>query len=84
SDVRVRSRFTCADSLAELDAAIANGLRHMAGAVTTLDGPVRHLHGAARAPWAVRMADRVVARGEHVARLAPDGRIADVVTFPAE
>lgn len=81
-DVRVRSAFACTDTVEELTAHIANGLRHMPGAMLGPDGPPRHVHGVARASWSVTGGNgQVMFRGENILRLSPRGRIAEVIGF---
>lgn len=81
-DVRARTAFACTDSLDELSAHIANGLRHMPGVTLRPDGLPKHIHGVVRAAWSVSGANNhVLFRGENVFRLSPRGRIAEVVGF---
>lgn len=84
-DVRVRTPFACADTREEFSGYIAAGLRHLDGAVSALAGPARLIHGFARVPWTVTAPDgSVLMRGENLLRFAPDGPIAEIVSFPAE
>jgi uncharacterized protein YndB with AHSA1/START domain len=87
-DVRVRGPFACSDTVEEFSKNIANGLRHLGGAVSELDGVavsgLKHVHGMARVPWRVRMADGgVMFRGENFVRVTARGRIAEIVSFHA-
>ncbi|PCC73745.1 Uncharacterized conserved protein YndB, AHSA1/START domain [Nannocystis exedens] len=84
-DIRVRTPFACADTREEFSGYIANGLRHLGGAVSTLAGTPQLIHGFARVPWAVTApGGAVMFRGENLLRLAPAGQIAEIVSFPAE
>jgi len=85
ADIRVRTPFACADTRDEFSGYIANGLRHLGGAVSALDGAPRLIHGFARVPWSVRApGGAVMFRGENLLRFAPDGQIAEIVSFPGE
>lgn len=82
--VRVRSPFACSDTVEEFSKNIANGLKHLGGAVSALGGPVRHVHGFAMVPWTVTAKDgTVLFRGENLLALTPRGRIARIVSFHA-
>lgn len=85
-DVRVRGPFACSDTREEFGKHIANGLRHLGGAVSELDGveaaALRHVHGVARAPWRVRRPDGgVMFRGENIVRFSARGKITEIVSF---
>lgn len=82
-DVRLRTAMNCADGLAELDAAIANGQLHMPGVALAQSGVVRHLHGHARVPWKIGPAGggKPMFMGENFVSFSPSGRIAQVVGF---
>ncbi len=82
-DIRVRTQFACCDTIAEFSANIANGLRHMPGAALAQNGLVSHIHGYARVPWKVSSADgKPIFKGESFLRFTPDGKIAEMVSFP--
>ena len=81
-DVRVRTPFACSDTVGDFSNHIANGLRHMPGAVSAISGQTPHIHGFVRVPWTVSGADgRVWFRGENVVRLSARRRIAEIVSF---
>ena len=82
-NIRVRTQFACCETLAELSANIANGLKHMPGATLEQNGLVSHLHGYARVPWKLMSADRkLIFKGENFVRFTAAGRIAEMVSFP--
>ena len=82
-DVRVRTPFACTDGIPEFSAAIANGLRHLAGAESSQHGIVRHAHGHARVPWKVAPAGggKPMFSGENFVSFSPDGKITQIVSF---
>ncbi|MCY1059155.1 SRPBCC domain-containing protein [Nannocystis sp. SCPEA4] len=84
-DIRVRTPFACADTREEFSGYIANGLRHLGDAVSLLDGTPRLIHGFCRVPWRVSTpGGAVMFRGENLLRFAPEGQIAEIVSFPGE
>jgi uncharacterized protein YndB with AHSA1/START domain len=84
-DIRVRTPFACADTREEFSGYIANGLRHLGGAVSALAGEPRLIHGFARVPWTVTApGGAVMFSGENLLRFAPAGQIAEIVSFPGE
>lgn len=83
-DIRVLTPFACGSSIDDFTKFIANGLKHMPGCVSAIDGAVKQIHGFARVPWKVSMPDgNVLFRGENVLRFAPAGKIAEIVSFHA-
>jgi uncharacterized protein YndB with AHSA1/START domain len=81
-NVKVRNAFTCSDSLPDLSASIANGLRHMRGAKLAQNGPVQHIHGFARVPWKVVTPEgKPMFKGENFVRFTPRGKMAEIVGF---
>lgn len=84
-DIRVRTPFACADTRDEFSGYIANGLLHMGGATSVLDGTAQLIHGFARVPWVVAKPDgTALFRGVNLLRLAPGGAIAEIVSFATE
>lgn len=80
--MRVRTTFACTDTVEELVAHIANGLRHMPGLSLVQEGPAQHLHGWARVRWVVKApGGAAMFTGENVMRLSSAGRIAETVGF---
>jgi uncharacterized protein YndB with AHSA1/START domain len=82
SDVRVRTSFANTNSIPELNAHIANGLKHMPGLSLKLVGAPQQLHGFARFEWSVDAPNGAsIFRGVNFAELAPSGRIRTLVGF---
>lgn len=82
-NIRMRTQFACCETLAEVSANIANGLKHMPGATLEQNGLASHLHGYARVPWKVMSADRkLIFKGENFLRFTAAGKIAEIVSFP--
>jgi uncharacterized protein YndB with AHSA1/START domain len=87
-DIRVLTPFACSDTLELLSKNIANGLKHLRGCLSAIDGiapaAAKHIHGVARVPWKVTMPDgHVLFRGENIVRFTPHGKIAEIVSFHA-
>lgn len=82
SDVRVRTSFANTNSIPELVAHIANGLKHMPGMSLKLAGAPQQLHGFARFDWTVDAPDgRTIFRGVNFAELSLSGRLRTLVGF---
>lgn len=81
-DIRVRTAFACTDTLEELSAHIANGLRHMPGVTLKSKGTPRHVHGRIHVLWTVEMPNgHTLMRGENFMTLSSHGRVSEVVGF---
>lgn len=82
TEVRFRGHWACTDGLAELSDHIGNGQRHMPGMSLHAATSPQHVHGYARAAWAVRTADgKDVMSGVNTFTLAPSGKLATIVSF---
>lgn len=79
-DVRFRDRFGCVAGRRALADHLAALQVHMPGARLEREGGARHCQGTVVADWVSRGADgSETGRGTNVFRLAPDGRVRDVV-----
>lgn len=79
-DFAFRDTFACVTGAAEMAAYVEAGRAHGMALAIERDGAVRHCQGVAVCDWLVRTPDGAeMMRGTNVARLAPDGRLADVV-----
>lgn len=82
--VKFRDAWALVGDRAELLAHIAAAKRHMPGVRIERAGEPRHVQGCALVEWQAQGPDgRTAMRGTNVFELAPDGRIAGGVGFPA-
>ncbi len=82
--VRFRDAWAVTDGRDELLAHVRAARRHMPGVRIERVGEPRHVQGAVLVEWQARGTDgKTVLRGTSAFELAPDGRIAGGVGFPA-
>lgn len=80
---RIRTSFAVTDTIDELDAHIANAVRHMPGIRLEPAGRPQQLHGRARVGWVARSADgKSLLAGTNYLVLSAGGRIRELTSFP--